>query len=130
MSQAHHGRSVRHTNHVSLPCVCGLTMYFPRQSAPLRLKKDTGRGPRAAAPSRARTAAVFPVPGGPWSSTPRDGDTPSAANASGYTDGEGQVTFRSPRHMMTEGSNLVSKSREAGRKPGASLNTRKRLCLT
>eukprot|EP00982_Pelagococcus_subviridis_P003508 26343-Pelagococcus_subviridis.AAC.13 len=39
--------------------------YFPRQSAPRRLKNETGRGPRAAAPSNARTAAVFPVPGGP-----------------------------------------------------------------
>ena len=69
-------------------------MYLPSASAPLREKKASGCGPRAAAPRSARTAAVFPVPGGPWSSTPRPGATPSFSNASGYVKGSRASSFR------------------------------------
>ena len=45
--------------------------HLPRQSAPQRVKKATGRGEAAAqAPAAARAASVLPVPGGPQSSTP------------------------------------------------------------
>ena len=68
-------------------------MYLPSASAPLREKKETGCGPRAASATSARTAAVFPVPGGPCSSTPRPGATPSLANASGYVKGSNASSF-------------------------------------
>ena len=94
--------------------------YFPRQSAPLRWKNVTGRGPRARCAMSAFTAKVFPVPGGPWINTPRPGGTPSAENASGYVRGSDTSSFRAStsRRMPAKRPNPRGPRREGGAPEG------------
>ena len=47
--------------------------------------------------ARARTRKVLPQPGGPYSSTPRAGCTPSRVNASGCCSGQRTVSVRAAR---------------------------------
>ena len=49
-------------------------LHLPRQSAPRLANRATGVGDTAAqAPASARTASVFPQPGGPWNRIPLHG---------------------------------------------------------
>lgn len=47
--------------------------HLERQSAPLRMKKETLRPALEHSLANARAHSVLPVPGGPWKSTPRGG---------------------------------------------------------
>ena len=79
--------------------------YLPKQSAPLRQKKVifcwSSPPPSltlfifcfATAPTNARMAAVFPVPGAPWSKIPRALFTPTPLKISGYNNGKTVTSF-------------------------------------
>ena len=61
--------------------------HLDRQSAPLRIKKLIVCPDVEQLAASARAISVLPVPGGPWKSTPRGGDTPNCWNSSGYSSG-------------------------------------------
>mmetsp|Transcript_37642 Transcript_37642/g.73747 ORF Transcript_37642/g.73747 Transcript_37642/m.73747 type:complete len:316 (+) Transcript_37642:664-1611(+) len=77
---------------------------------------DTWKNDTPVLPATARARLVLPVPGGPWSSTPRGGSTPRCAYTSGCSSGD---TMRSRTARRTGPKPAMSERRAAGRAEGA-----------